>query len=638
MQQLFFLALIFATTQLFGQAPIHFLITSDQQVNITEPLCEDMIKETSALLEQAVKRVDKSIKKGTELTLAQKSQIEAYKTAAQNTQNEMPLFSLGSNLLGVYKYSLNEIETYLSLQQIQDPKLGQASIQITLSNINVSPSVTSMDISVRNPATNTPPTSSHFSIATGILLELIEGQMEARWYFYWEHFYWQTEIYAWLEGAIESQNPSIISPSKKMKKLNEPIESSKFMTATYLEKAKTDAQRILKEVPYPIPFDQINSILISQDESKIFFYTTTTDMNRWNQERYSDEQNWLFAKKDNHWILSKADTYNYNNNIENEADSLNWKINFYRIAFDQEQTPWSYKEEEWTQIVDQLTYETYNSIEFKHVISSQTNHQLIEQYIKPQLAKLSQQDTYTYNNFYQRQSPEFGGYSEDEYNIYTTIDFLISNPEQTAFIYPVLLHHKKDQERAYYYTNEDFKFYVLLKNSAGSYTLYDWHYFKTIPYKNYYNLTNCVESHLTNITEYNSGQEIINDTDFWNNYVFKNSARAYDYLIPMVAIDESIRISKNEFDAQVSDCIELIVQHDISDLHPNQLQQIIRCVNTIEKWNLLSSNNKKLLGLSEDLFLQNRINKVQENTNGYYPMLNLEFKSNLNPHSYYLVE
>ena len=97
-------------------------------------------------------------------------------------------------------------------------------------------------------------------------------------------------------------------------------------------------------------------------------------------------------------------------------------------------------------------------------------------------------------------------------------------------------------------------------------------------------------------------------------------------------------LNKNEFDAQVADCIELIVQHDIADLHPNQLQQIIRCVNTIEKWNLLSSNNKKLLGLSEDLFLQNRINKVQENTNGYYPMLNLEFKSNLNPHSYYLVE
>jgi hypothetical protein len=106
----------------------------------------------------------------------------------------------------------------------------------------------------------------------------------------------------------------------------------------------------------------------------------------------------------------------------------------------------------------------------------------------------------------------------------------------------------------------------------------------------------------------------------------------------MVALDESIRISKNEFDAQVIDCIELISQHDITDLYPNQLQQIIRCVNTIEKWNLQSVVNDKLRGLSKELYLQNRINKVQENANGYYPMLNLEFKTNLNPHSYYILE
>jgi hypothetical protein len=46
MKQLLFLTLLFTTAQLYGQAPIHFLITSDQQINITEPLCEDMIKES----------------------------------------------------------------------------------------------------------------------------------------------------------------------------------------------------------------------------------------------------------------------------------------------------------------------------------------------------------------------------------------------------------------------------------------------------------------------------------------------------------------------------------------------------------------------------------------------------------------
>jgi hypothetical protein len=376
--------------------------------------------------------------------------------------------------------------------------------------------------------------------------------------------------------------------------------------------------------------------LISQDESKIFFKTTRTDIYPWNQEKYFHEESWLFSKKDNHWLLAQEETYN--DRSENEKDSLNWKIDFYRNAFDLQQTPWTYKEEEWTQIVDMVSDDNYGTIQFNHVISSETNHQLIEQYIKPQLSKLLQQDTYAYNNFYQRQSPEFDKYGEEDNNMYTTTDFLISNPEQTAFIYPVLLNHRNKQERYYYYTNEDFKFNVLLKNSDGSYSLYDWHYFKTIPYKNYYNLTNCVESHLTNITEYNNGQEIINDSNFWNNYVFKNSARGYDYLIPIVAQDESILISKNQFDAQVADCIELIQQADISDLYPNQLQQIIRCVNTIEKWSLQGTVYDKLCSLSKELYLQKRINKVQENANGYYPMLDLEFKISLNPHSYYILE
>jgi len=177
-----------------------------------------------------------------------------------------------------------------------------------------------------------------------------------------------------------------------------------------------------------------------------------------------------------------------------------------------------------------------------------------------------------------------------------------------------------------------------LKNSDGTYTLYDWHYFKNLPYKDYYSLSNCVERHLNNICAYTAGQEIIDDANFWNNYVFKNSARGYDYLIPTVALDESIRISNAQFEAQVADCIELIQENDISALYPNQLKQIIRCVNTIEKWNLKTSSAQKLLNLSNDLKLQNRINKVQENTDGYYPLLDVEFKINVQPHAYYILE
>ena len=637
MKQLLFLTLLFASAQLFGQAPIHFLITSDKQINITEPLCEDMIKETTQLLEQHLKRGEKGLKKEREITLTQSAQIEAYRNTVRNPRTEVPLYKLGGNLVRSYSMT-NLSEVNLSQQNISLSALGPASVEISLTNITVSPSQTSMDVSVKNPISNTTPIRTHLSLATGIILQDIEGLTEAQWWYFWSAFYEHTNINDWLETTIASVNPAVLSVSKSLELLHLSIKNSKFLSAEYLEQAKTDAQRILKEVPYPIPFDDITCILISQDESKIYFNATRNEIYPWNEEKYSRVESWAFAKKDNHWILSKDDAYNY---IENEEDSLNRKIEFYQVAFDLQQTPWTYKEEEWTPVVDDMVNDMvvgYNAIEFKHVISSETNHQLIEQYIQPQLAKLLQQDTYAYNNFYQRQSPEFDKYGEEDKYIYTTTDFLISNPEQTAFIYPVLLNHRNKQERYYYYTNEDFKFYVLLKNSDGSYTLNDWHYFKTIPYKNYYNLTNCVESHLTNITDYNSGQEIINDTNFWNNYVYKNSARGYDYLIPMVGIDESILISKNQFDAQVADCIELIQQHDISDLYPNQLQQIILCLNTIQTFNLKGKEETQLTTLAKQLYFQKRLDKVQKSDENYYPTLHLEFGGNLQPHSYYLLK
>jgi hypothetical protein len=637
MKELLFLTLLFASAQLFGQAPIHFLITSDKQINITEPLCEDMIKETTQLLEQHLKRGEKGLKKEREITLTQSAQIEAYRNTVRNPRTEVPLYKLGGNLVRSYSMT-NLSEVNLSQQNISLSALGPASVEISLTNITVSPSQTSMDVSVKNPIANTTPIRTHLSLATGIILQDIEGLTEAQWWYFWSAFYEHTNINDWLETTIASVNPAVLSVSKSLELLHLSIKNSKFLSAEYLEQAKTDAQRILKEVPYPIPFDDITCILISQDESKIYFNATRNEIYPWNEEKYSRVESWAFAKKDNHWTLSKDDAYKY---IENEEDSLDRKIEFYQVAFDLQQTPWTYKEEEWTPVVDDMVEEMvvgYNAIEFKHVISSESNHQLIEQYIQPQLAKLLQQDTYAYNNFYQRQSPEFDKYGEEDNNMYTTTDFLISNPEQTAFIYPVLLNHRNKQERYYYYTNEDFKFYVLLKNSDGSYTLNDWHYFKTIPYKNYYNLTNCVESHLTNITDYNSGQEIINDTNFWNNYVYKNSARGYDYLIPIVAQDESILISKNQFVAQVADCIELIQQHDISDLYPNQLQQIILCLNTIQTFHLKGKEETQLTTLATQLYFEKRLNKVQKFVGHYYPMLHLEFGGNLQPHSYYLLK
>ena len=628
------LAFIAAILPLLGQAPIHFLITSDQQINIAEPLCEEMINETTQLFELTLKRTEKALKKGLEINLTQAAQVEAFRNTSRNPRKDMPLFSLGSDLVRVFSMNSPSV-VYISTNQISLAALGPASVEISLSNITVSPSQTSMDVLVKNPATNTMPITTHLSLATGIILQDLESIPKASWYLFWNAFFEFTKINNWLEINITNVNPAVLSPAKSIELLQAPIRNSKYLSNGYLEQAKTDAQRILKDIPYPIPFEQIQGILISQDESKLIFKTINTELYTWNEKRYIIENEWFFSKKNDNWFLVQNDSDA--RSIENEEDSINWKINFYRYAFNLQQTPCTYKEEEWTQIVDQVL-DNYKNIQFKHIISSEVNHLLIAQHIQPQLAMLTQRDVNAYSSFYQRQSPESGEYSENDDNFYITTDFLISNPEQTAFIYPVLLHHKKEQERDYYSPNEDFKFYVLLKNSDGTYTLYDWHYFKNLPYKNYYSLSNCVERHLNNICEYTAGQEIIDDANFWNNYVFKNSARGYDYLIPTVALDESIRISNAQFEAQVADCIELIQDNDISALYPNQLKQIIRCVNTIEKWNLKSSTAQKLLGLSNDLKLQNRINKVQENINGYYPQLDLEFKMNVQPHAFYIVE
>ena len=130
---------------------------------------------------------------------------------------------------------------------------------------------------------------------------------------------------------------------------------------------------------------------------------------------------------------------------------------------------------------------------------------------------------------------------------------------------------------------------------------------------------------------------MIDSEAFWNDYVFKTSERGYDYLNPLLSANESISISKTEFDAQVSDCIDLITGHDLVDLYDHQLKQIIRCLNTIQKGNMSGANHLKLVNLSQELHFQNRLNKVRTVKENYYPQLDLEFGKDINENSYYRI-
>ena len=633
MKQLLLLSFLVATLPLFSQAPTHFLITSDQQINISEPLCEDMITQTQNTLQGALsKELKNEQNKSKNKPLAEIAVLAAFEHTTKNGRTEMPLFSLGSLLM--QRYGKQRVDAYFTLQKVQNARFAPVSVQIVLANINVSPKETALDLTVSNPATNALVSSKHFSIATGRLLDINNGNDEVAWFFYWANFYQQNELLDWLEDAIQKANPAVLSIRQKFELQLRPLKESKLMSPTYLEQAKKDASNILKDLEYPIPFENMQAILISQDQTKIEMIETNNKVETMDLENYQHIQNWKFIKEEQQWKMYLTEDYIQ---ISKEQDTTQLLINFYARAFEQTQNAIMFNEATW---LAHFENELQTSpIVFKNVVSSAANQQLIAQHIQPKLDQLLEQSNYPFYFYNQRQNEQTNtNWWDGEDQVYLTTDFLISNPEKTAFIYPVLLHHKKEQERDYYYTNEDFKFYVLLKNNDETYTLYDWHYFKNLPYKNYYSLTNCVESHLNNICAYTAGQEIIDDANFWNNYVFKASERGFDHLLPVVAQDASIRISSVQFEAQVADCIELIQENDISALYPNQLKQIIRCVNTIEKWNLKTSSAQKLLNLSNELKLQNRINKVQENINGYYPLLDVEFKINVQPHAYFVID
>jgi hypothetical protein len=244
----------------------------------------------------------------------------------------------------------------------------------------------------------------------------------------------------------------------------------------------------------------------------------------------------------------------------------------------------------------------------------------------------------TYIHFYQRISPELKAWWRTEEETITVTDILISNPEKTAFIYPVLLlKEKREKDSEYIQKSEDFKFFILLKNQDGTYTLYDWYYFNPMQYTHYYELMNCVASHLNHHTNYIPGQEVIDDQSFWDNYVFKRNQMGLQYLTPVVMENESISITDAEFDAQVNDCIDLITEHDLVDLYDHQLKQIIRCMNTIQKGNLSGANHLKLVNLSQELHFQNRLNRMKEMKGNFVPSLQLELGQPMLERSYYQI-
>ena len=645
MKQVLFLLTILATTFSYSQESIHFLFTTEGNYQITEPLCTGMIEESKDVMEKEMMKI-KKVKKSGEYNikkagLKQLANYELMQKLAENPKDYFPIYSPIGDIHREYN-DLFENNEFMSLQEVALKELGKPNIQIVIRNVVVSPSTTSLDMDIINlNQAGAPKVSKHFSCATGRLLEY--DQEEAQWFFFWQQFYAEVAYKDWLLDELYKINSKLISEKQRNDLMEAKLSELGIGTESYMKERIGILQNKLVGFPMSgLNLDQVKGILMSQDQNKFILYT---------QQRLPDEH-WrqqLGADADSE--IQQVALTRIQINAEGEiqcaqlGESIIYsvgRLSYYRNTFyNNALTPFptlAYNEAQWvnTFFDPERMNDYYSNIVLKHESQSNETSLLLKTFIEPLLNQLVK-DTSQYNNYYQRITADNINYYNFDDDTQPTIvkDYLLSNPEKTAYIYPVLLQYGSAQDRDYYYTNEDFKFYVLLKNEQGTFDLYDWHYFSALPYKNYYSLLTCAHSHLNKISNWDGESDIINDAAFWSNFVTKQSERGYEYLSELTMLDQSPRIEKAEFDAQVQDCIDILSQYDVKDLYPAQLKQIVLCLNTIQVYTLKEAKAIELATLSKQLHFKERLNRRSTPINNYYPSLHLEFENNLKAHSYY---
>ena len=646
MKSFLFLLFILASTFSYSQESIHFLFTTEGNYQITEPLCSGMIEESNSWMKNEIKKIQAAKKSGEynikKASIQELANYEVIQKQAENPKDYFPIYSPIGDIYREYN-DLFEDNVFMSLQEVALKELGKPNIQIVIRNVVVSPSTTSLDMDIINlNQAGAPKVSKHFSCATGRLLEY--DQEEAQWFFFWQQFYAEVAYKDWLLDELYKINSKLISEKQRNELMEAKLSELGMNTTTYVQERVAILKDKLSGFPIDnVSLEKIQGILVSTDQSKFLVFTLSdpqilsawpdTESNLDTIEHF-ETTSWLFKFNPNGEI-----EYGFYDNNYITSDQTNTQLNkFYSAAF----TPapdFIYNEELWTTNLLEDMIDIVSLFNLRHESQSKESSELIKNYINPYHKELLAHDSSQYINFYQRITPEDNyNYFSEEISATILKDYLLSNPEKTAFIYPVLLQHRSVQEREYYYTQEDFKFYVLLKNEQGTFDLYDWHYFSALPYKNYYSLLTCAHYHLEKISNWDGESDIINDPAFWNNFIVKKSDRGFEYLTMFTSKEQSPMVARSEFEAQVKDCYKLLSEQDVADLYPNQLQQIILCLNTIQTYNLKGNDETQLAALATQIYFEKRLNKVQKFDGHYYPMLHLEFGGNLQAHSYYLLK
>jgi hypothetical protein len=625
----------------FAQAPEHFLFTSNSSIRITDPICKKMVEETKTEIQEQIKRLNKRQKSDDfyvkDMRLEQQSYFEAIQTIGKDPEINFAPYSLADAVIRTYQKTIED-PIYLSLQKVTLKELGAVTLEISINNIQVSSSESAMDVvvkSLRNPGT--PAQTIHFSCPSGRLLIDNGDSGRLAWLSFWSEFFKEVKAMEQLEKVIMQVDPTLVSADERDRQTDALLSKLGLTTKEYLSKGTEQARKLLKDIPYHIPFDQVIGVLISKDEQKISLLSGTSEREVQYDEELEEEISyleltsikWNFEKKNGHWHIYYSNDYN--------TDSLTAIRSFYNAGIGSDKR---FMEENWVNKNEaENLSELFYHIELVHEPASVETETLVRTVIEPKLTTLFNEENSPYEYFCQRISQQTTAYWDEQYTEkFIFKDVLISNPEKTAFIFPVILNLKGDQNDLEYYSpNEEFKFYVLLKNTDGSYRMYDWYYFKPLSYWSNYSLLRCAETHLKHISNFTEDQEIINDPAFWDNYIFKRSNRGFDYLTEVVSADESISVTKSEFDGQVQDCIDILLEYDVVDLYEHQLKQILRCINTIQKDKLTGIQYTKLITLSQELHFQKRLNKVQKSEKNYYPQLNLEYGAPMTERSYYQI-
>ena len=642
MKHFLFLFAILVSTISHSQESIHFLFTTEGNYQITEPLCSGMIEESENLMKRELMGIKMARKSGEynikKADLIEVANLELIQKLAENPKDYFPIYSPITDIFRQYS-DLFEDKVYTSLQEVALKELGKPNIQIGIRNVVVSPSTTSLDMDIIDLSqAGAPKVSKHFSCATGRILEL--QQDEALWFFFWQQFYTEVAYQDWVLDELYKINNKLFSEKQRNEMIEAKLSELGMGTESYVKERVGILQK--KLIGFPISglkLDEVKGILMSQDQNKYVLYT---------QQRIQDEY-WIGADNDSE--IQQVTLIKIQINAEGEIQCAQIgenifysvdRLSYYRNRFYYNSlTPFptlAYNEAQWlsTFFDSGNLYDNEPNIILKHESQSKETSQLLKTYIEPLLNELVN-DSSQYNNYFQRITAD----NINEYNFDVETkpsvvkDYLLSNPEKTAFIYPVLLQHRSKQDRDYYYTNEDFKFYVLLKNEQGTFDLYDWHYFSALPYKDYYSLLACAYTHLKKISNWDGESEVIYDEAFWNNFVLKKCDRGFEHLSMMTAKEQAPMVFRSEFEAQVKDCYKLLSEQDVANLYPNQLKQIILCLNTIQTFNLKGKDETQLVALATQLHFEKRLNKVQKFDGNYYPMLHLEYGGNLLPHSYY---